>query len=44
MNTNVNFEESIQELRNNIPIEIFNKIIYTDNRKKLETLKKFVTN
>lgn len=44
MNTIVNFEESIQELRNNIPIEIFNKIIYTDNRKKLETLKKFVTN
>ena len=36
------FENIVQELRNGIPIKIFNKIIYTDNRKKLEKLKKFV--
>lgn len=39
----LDFEGIVQILRDNISIKIFNKIIYTDNRKKLEMLKKFVT-
>ena len=40
----LDFENIVQKLREGIPIQIFNKIIYTDNRKKLEMLKKFVLN
>lgn len=36
------FEDIVEKLRNNVPISIFNQIIYTSNNAKLNELKKFV--
>lgn len=37
------FEDIVEKLRSNIPINIFNQIIHTDNRSKIILLKKFVS-
>ena len=36
------FEDIVEKLRNDVPISIFNQIIYTDNNAKLTKLKNFV--
>lgn len=36
------YTDSVEKLRQNIPINIFNQIIYTDNRQKMNKLKAFI--
>lgn len=37
------YTDSVNKLYYNIPINIFHRIIYTDNKQKIETLKKYVS-
>lgn len=37
------FENATEQLRGQIPISIYNRIIYTDNNAKMEKLKKFIS-
>ena len=37
------FEDIVEKLRSNIPTNIFNQIIHTDNHTKITQLKKFVS-
>ena len=36
------YTECVEKLRQNIPINIFNQIIYTDNRQKMNKLKEYI--
>ena len=37
------FENAVEKLRNSIPINYFNQIIYTDNNNKIKKLKKYIS-